>query len=89
MMIVTNVEDFQAHMSEVHRSESVPEVADNTEIMGDGYFRDRENGLIDQGVAEDVASIKSNLVSGIEDTVYPYIDYFQSMTIFFVIDHGQ
>ena len=73
-MIVTNVEDFQAHMSEVHRSESVPEVADNTEIMGDGYVRDRENGLIDQGVAEDVASIKSNLVSGIEDTVYPEID---------------
>ena len=54
MMIVTTVEDFQAHMSEVHRSESVPEVADNTEIMGDGDVMDRENGLIDQGVAEDV-----------------------------------
>ena len=74
MMIVTTVEDFQAHMSEVHCSESVPEVADNTEVMGDGGVMDREIGLIDQGVAEDMDATKSNRVSGIEDTVNPEID---------------
>ena len=73
-MIATTVEDFQAHMSDVHCSESVPEVADNTEIMGDGGVMDREIGLIDQGVAEDVDTTKSNQVSGIGDTVYPEID---------------